>query len=213
MTQQPNDITRDRLLDQAERLFAEKGYDAVSVRTITHAAECNLAAVNYHFGSKMTLYLEVFRQRWVPRTRRIRGCVLSMLSETQFPEVKDVARAVACAFLEGPISDEERRRHVQLMQREMTTPTEALDMVVNEVMVPFQKELGQFVRPHLPADVDEESLRLSLLSILGMTLYFTIARPAVSRLTGREYDDAFKSRLIDHITAFSIDGINALKKD
>ncbi|MEJ2220434.1 MAG: TetR family transcriptional regulator, partial [Desulfobacterales bacterium] len=60
-----NDHTRERILDEAESLFALKGYDAVSVREITGAANCNLAAVNYHFGNKRNLYLEVFRSRWL----------------------------------------------------------------------------------------------------------------------------------------------------
>lgn len=54
------DPTRERLLNEAERLFAGKGYDAVSLREITTAAGTHLAAVNYHFGSKENLYLEVF---------------------------------------------------------------------------------------------------------------------------------------------------------
>ena len=66
------DPTRERILDQAEILFAQKGYQAVSVREITTAARCNLAAVNYHFGNKENLYLEVFRARWVPRAGRVR---------------------------------------------------------------------------------------------------------------------------------------------
>lgn len=42
--------THERLLDHAERLFAEKGFAVVNVREITTAANCNLAAINYHFG-------------------------------------------------------------------------------------------------------------------------------------------------------------------
>jgi len=63
--------TRERILDVAERLFMENGYEATSMRTITSAAEANLAAVNYHFGSKEALLREVFRRRlaWLNRER------------------------------------------------------------------------------------------------------------------------------------------------
>ena len=60
------DIPRERLLDEAEALFSEKGYNAVTVREISAAADCNLASINYYFGNKKNLYLEVFRERWVP---------------------------------------------------------------------------------------------------------------------------------------------------
>src|SRR5438445_6891162 len=58
--------TRERVLDTAERLFAEKGLEAVSVRDITQAAEANLGAVNYHFGTKEALITEVFERRLTP---------------------------------------------------------------------------------------------------------------------------------------------------
>ncbi|MBI4741346.1 MAG: TetR/AcrR family transcriptional regulator [Betaproteobacteria bacterium] len=55
--------TRERILDVAERLFMAHGYEGTSMRMITGAAEVNLAAVNYHFGSKEALLRDVFRRR------------------------------------------------------------------------------------------------------------------------------------------------------
>ena len=55
--------TRDRILDAAEGLFVEHGFDGTSMRMITSAANANLAAVNYHFGSKDALVQAVFRRR------------------------------------------------------------------------------------------------------------------------------------------------------
>ncbi len=63
--------TRLRLLDAAELLFTEHGFEATTMRQITGAAEVNLAAVNYHFGSKEELIREVFRRRltWLNQQR------------------------------------------------------------------------------------------------------------------------------------------------
>jgi len=55
--------TREQIFLAAEKLFAERGYDGVSVRDIVAAANVNLAAINYHFGSKGELLLEIFRRR------------------------------------------------------------------------------------------------------------------------------------------------------
>ena len=55
--------TRDRILAAAETLFAQRGFDGASLRQLTTAAGVNLAAVNYHFGSKEKLVEEVFRRR------------------------------------------------------------------------------------------------------------------------------------------------------
>ena len=57
------DATRDRIFRAAERLFATRGFADVSVRDITTEANVNLAAVNYHFGSKDALLLDIFMTR------------------------------------------------------------------------------------------------------------------------------------------------------
>lgn len=61
--------TRDRILHTAERLFADAGIAATSLRTITTAADVNLAAVNYHFGSKDALVEAVYREHLEPLNR------------------------------------------------------------------------------------------------------------------------------------------------
>jgi len=63
--------TRLRVLDAAELLFTEQGFEATTLRQITGAAGANLAAVNYHFGSKEELIREVFRRRltWLNQQR------------------------------------------------------------------------------------------------------------------------------------------------
>ena len=55
--------TKDRILGAAEELFAQHGFSGTSLRQVTSRAEVNIAAVNYHFGSKENLVNEVFRRR------------------------------------------------------------------------------------------------------------------------------------------------------
>ena len=74
---EPSD-TRTRLMRLAETMFAERGYDGVSLRELTAAAGVNLAAVNYHFGSKEGLLAAIFESRCRPmnelRLRRLEAC-------------------------------------------------------------------------------------------------------------------------------------------
>lgn len=62
--------TRERILDAAELLFSEQGYEAMSMRAVTAQAGVNLAAVNYHFGSKHDLCMEMLRRRIEPINRK-----------------------------------------------------------------------------------------------------------------------------------------------
>lgn len=214
MDQQPkSDTTRDRLLNQAEILFAASGFHAVSVREITAAADSNLAAVNYHFGNKTNLYLAVFEERWVARARHIRRAFEATLAGKESPGVEEISRALADAFLKGPWSDAERLRHSQLIQREMVNPTRALDLVGKQVMIPFFTEIGQRLRPHVPEDMDDEQLQLNILSIFAMVIYFNFARAAVTRLLDCSYDDAFKTRLVEHIAGFAAGSLQTAGKE
>jgi len=94
--------TKDRILDSAERLFAERGFAATSTRTITTEAGVNLAAVNYHFGSKGSLMLAIFERRLGPiNTQRME--MLGELEEAAPGEalkVEDVLRAFLAPVFE-----------------------------------------------------------------------------------------------------------------
>ena len=79
--------TRARILAAAEQLFTEHGFEATSLRLITGAAKVNLAAVNYHFGSKEALIQEVFKSR------------LSRLNEARLTELDRLEAAAKGAPL------------------------------------------------------------------------------------------------------------------
>ncbi len=203
-----NHSTKERILEKAESLFAEKGFHGVSIREITTAAKCNMASVHYHFNSKLNLYLEVFRSRWIPREKQMYDAFLASLEGEEAPEPGKVLTALANAYLKGPMSDEESRRHRQLIVREMQTPTEAFKLAANETMRPLFTTLYNLLKPSLHNGSDG-NLTFDIMSIFGITLYLNYSRPMVSQITGKEYDDTFKSLLIDHMVRFSLNGLGS----
>ena len=90
--------TKEIILDTAERLFAERSYASVSLREITAEAGVNLAAVNYHFGSKDALLLAVFQRRAVDLNRER----LNLLREAESragggpAPLRDIIHALVC---------------------------------------------------------------------------------------------------------------------
>lgn len=201
------DPTRERLLDEAERLFAQKGYDAVTLREITSAAGTNLAAVNYHFGSKENLYVEVFRTRCLERARKMHQPLNELDKRGDFtPE--ELVRTLAKAFLSGPLTDEERQRHSQLLAREMDSQSEAFKIFSREAMMPFMGHAVRMWQRCLPHPVNPDRLKLMLLSIFSQVLYFNFARPVVTLATGRQYDPEFVEQIVEHITQFALYGLN-----
>ncbi|MCE2515677.1 MAG: TetR family transcriptional regulator [Acidobacteria bacterium] len=98
--------TKDRILDVAERLFADRGYPATSLRDITAEAAVNLASVNYHFGAKESLLAALLERRFAPLNRRR----LELLDEIEVevgagrPAVEEVLRA----FLAPPFEMQQK---------------------------------------------------------------------------------------------------------
>jgi len=203
------ELTRDRLLDEAEELFAQRGYHAVSIREITKAAESNLAAVNYHFGNKQNLYLEVFRSRWLPRASRIQQSFRQSLKNNGNATPNMVVQSFARAFLEGPMSADERTRHLKLISGELVQPTEAFELVVEQVFRPLFGKLLEDLQKVMPDTIDEKQMVLNVFSILSMVLYFNFARPLISSFVGGREGNELETRLVDHIVQFSLNGVNA----
>src|SRR3982074_3153715 len=88
----PSDHTRAAILNSAERLYADRGFADVTLRDIAAAADVNLAAVNYHFGSKDELIAELFVTRSLATNRE-------RLNELKAAEIAGGGRAGLDAIL------------------------------------------------------------------------------------------------------------------
>src|SRR4051812_25736558 len=115
----PADTTRERLLDTAERLFAEYGYQATTMRTVTTEAAANIAAVNYHFGSKQALLEAVVHRALGPvvEERRRR---LDALGED--PGVEAIVDAIISPMIERVGAEPEPSRVIRLLGRLFVDP-------------------------------------------------------------------------------------------
>ena len=98
LTATGTDQTPQRLIEAAAKLFAENGYAATSVRDLTAAAECNLAAVNYHFGSKQGLYEQVFKDMLGALRQQRIAAVKAVLDEAV---ARQHIEMVLCALCRG----------------------------------------------------------------------------------------------------------------
>ncbi|MCB1231584.1 MAG: efflux transporter outer membrane subunit [Verrucomicrobiae bacterium] len=152
--------TRDRILDAAERLFSEHGFQAVSLRQITSTAGVNVASVNYHFGSREALVSEVLARVLDPINReRLR--LLGEFEAEAGGEPVPIERIVEAAYrpivIDMPKSHEATRRFLRLAGQCLGGQTdeypETIKRVFSEIVDRF---LAAFTRtlPHLePADI------------------------------------------------------------
>jgi len=200
--------TRERLLDVSERLFAEHGFTGTSVRDITAGADCNLAAINYHFGGKELLYQEVFRRR-LGRMREERLASLREVREAgREIELETLLRSFIRAFLAPFAAPEEGRLWVQLMWRELSEPHLPSGLFTAEIITPVYEELTAALFRACPglgpaaARRSTHSLVAQLSHFLRFDRYFTGAD------SGHE-PSLNDPGLVEHVVHFSAAGIRA----
>ncbi|MGA2245001.1 MAG: CerR family C-terminal domain-containing protein [Verrucomicrobiota bacterium] len=202
--------TRLQLMEAAGEVFAEFGFREATVREICRRAGANVAAVNYHFGDKETLYIEVLRHA--------HGRALA-----KYPPLLDVAedappekklRAFVKSFLLRIFDKGATGWHGKIMSREMIEPTAALDSLVEERMRPMAGQLWQIVAGILHCPLNDERVRLYAFSVVSQCVFYHHCRPVVSRLFPDQpaMDQAGIERLADHITRFSLAAMKHLPK-
>lgn len=207
MADQPD--TKERILDAAEALFAEHGFAHTSMRAITSTAGVNLAAVNYHFGSKEELIKAVFSRRYEPLNVERLGRLEALERRGEYT-LEELLEAYIAPNLElsqshGAVGD----RFVKLIGRSYTEHNEALrDHVyaINRELVTRFKAAFQKALPHLTRQ--ELSWRLHFL--VGAVSY-TMAGPDLIRLmAGSQISDAANARaLLARLIPFLAAGLRA----
>ncbi|NOZ78666.1 MAG: TetR/AcrR family transcriptional regulator [Acidobacteria bacterium] len=207
---EPGDATRTRLLDAAERLFAEKGFEHTSVRDITANAGTNVAAVNYHFGGKDNLYREVFHRRLADlRERRISTLADLFESPGGTATLEDVVSTFTSAFLEPLMDHSEGRLLIELIAREMVSPHLPRVVFFEEMIDPVRESLGRALRSVVPGLTEDQASRC-VHSIIGQLVH-VIHHAQLSEQAGRQPQEELDLHTIaDHVTRFSIGGIRAI---
>jgi len=203
----------NRLLDAAENLFAEKGFDGTSIREITSQAKCNLAAVNYHFGGKEKLYSEVFRRRMIAmRDVRI-ASIEEVMSQTDHePTLEELIRGFATAFIEPLIDQSSGRRFMKLMVREMSDPRLPRKMFVEELAAPTLSALGKAMAKLYPG-LDQRKIVLSIMSIVGQLVQVIRLNEMCDIEDFVGVPAPTLTEMVDHIVEFSTAGIQAMVEE
>lgn len=189
--------TRQRLLEAAAQVFAEKGFHAASVRDIVERAGANVAAVNYHFGSKEALYLEVLRGTCRSSKDRFGG-----LQHDGPPEER--IRRFVRGFLEHLLSDTDPMQ-ARIFMRELSDPTSALDTIIEEAARPVSMALSSLVKELCPGLADRDAL-LCAQSVIAQCVFRKSHQAFLERLQAEPSD---LDTLTEHIVAFSLAGIRA----
>lgn len=199
--------TRERLIEAAGCVFADRGFGHATVREICAKAGANLAAVNYHFRDKEGLYSAVVAQAQVGHGAmdHVRGEV----AEGATPEER--LRVFVRNYMRRLFDENRPAWNGKLIAREMIEPTAALDHVVANMIRPRFEFLSSLVREILGNAASDDRVRLCAASVIGQCLIYAHCRPVMDRLFDDErYDRRRTEQRADHIAEFSIAALRAI---
>jgi AcrR family transcriptional regulator len=204
--------TKNRILDAAEALFMEHGFEATSLRQITALAEVNLAAVSYHFGSKEELFESVLTRRLDPMNRE-RIALLTRFEREAAPEALSCERVLTAMFIPALELARDRERggqnFLRLLGRAYADPAPFIRRFLSEqyaVMIARFKAAFARALPELPKK--ELSWRLHfVMGALSYTLAGTDALKLIAALSPREAGN--DEMLLHRLAPFLVAGLKA----
>ena len=202
--------TRDRLLNAACAIFAEKGFRDATVAEICEAADANIAAVNYYFGDKETLYDEVWRHAFAitKGTYPLDGGL------PEEPTLEDYLHSYAHALLHRIFCEAEAGLFPKLLYREMAAPTLALERIAKEAIFPQNQFLGKAIQQTLGTALDEKQRALCMHSIIGQCVFYNFGRPLRERMLGKKtMPENEIEQIARHIARFSLGGLKEIQND
>jgi AcrR family transcriptional regulator len=215
MAEVRNIDTRERILDAAERLFMAHGYEGTSMRQITGDAAVNLAAVNYHFGSKESLMQEVFRRRlgWLNEERMRVLNEMELAADGNPLKPSQIVDGYFGTLLR--MADEDERGGVtflRLLGRTLTDPSEFIRTFLAEEYAGVMERYKSALLKALP-DVPKAEIVWRFHFMLGATSYAIAGTDALRVVTDWQIEPSDTvdrtDRLLPRLMSFLLGGLRA----
>lgn len=201
--------TRERIIDVAGALFAAQGFRGATIRDICGQAGVNVAAVNYYFRDKESLYAEVLQHAH-------RYCEDKYPLDMGVPEGGGPEERLAGfvrSFLRRIVDVGRPSWHWKLVAMEMADPTPALDVMVEQSVRPMFSMIVAIMRELAGPDTSEREAVRYASSVVGQVLFYRHARAVIERLgVWNVNSEAELDALARHIVAFSLGGLARVKE-
>jgi len=201
-----SDKTQEKLLDAAEALFCEKGFEGTSVRDLTTAAGCNVASVNYHFGGKDKLYVEMFRRQMRRLFERHKELIDS-LAENSDAKLEDLVRGAITGPLKAIESEDKSAVVMKMLVREVLNQHVDKNEIISDLKNEFFPLFCDAMMRFCPG-LDLEPARLCMFTLDALVVHpILFYEIYLETVPGIKADG-----IIEHIVKFSSAGIRGLVK-
>ena len=196
--------TKDRILASAILLFESNGFEGASVRAICSQANANIAAINYYYGSKESLYGEV-----------VKHVFLSSDGSESMPRLghnPTEPLAQLCAWVEWHVIrylPEHNSTLATFIRRELANPSPLLQEIVDVTILQSLVALKEIVAAILPKTASDDEVNHHCLQINGPTMVAAILQPINTRMPGFEPTNMPVETLVRQAQIWSLAGLKA----
>ena len=198
-----------QLLEAATKVFSKKGFRDTTISDICDEAESNVASVNYYFGSKEELYAEV----WKTANQKTLEKYPPDYGTSPESNPQERLRAFIRSLLHKILDSGQLGSAGKILMMELTNPTEAIELVKRDSLEPIRKRMRAIMSELLGPDVPEKRRIFCVLSTInqcfGLGLRKGVLPPPLKAMEKKE----LLEELTEHITLFSLAGIEAVKKE
>lgn len=197
--------SRERLLDAAEQLFAEAGFNGVSVRRIVEVAGVNLGAIPYYFGTKEELFREVLFRRASPLRDLRRQLLAELFERSPEPSLEEVVWVlIEPAFRASRENDAFRK----LLGRASTDPAPEVRRILAEVYSIEFMTVPKILRERLK-DLDETEFFWKLNCFYGVMLFVQADTGKIQTIAGQDFDTSQPAVALKYVVPFLCAGLRA----
>jgi AcrR family transcriptional regulator len=191
--------TVTRLLDAAEHLFGELGYDAIGMRLLAEKAGVNLGAATYHFGTKEALYIETFMRRFRP-TNAERLELLKAAEAKAGGRSLPVEVVVECMLRPPFESGLKHPAFHRFLARNLLMPPPFIHPAIIQEIDPGMRALIAALKRSLP-EVPEDLIHLRTMFAMGSLLMFTIHANELPGMTNPKLHEPLLREIIGYVSA------------
>ncbi len=203
---QDNLNARERILASAETIFLQDGFDSTSIRELTEAAGVNVALVNYYFGSKRNLYLEVLRRKFSTAAAQKCQALGEKLAAQTEPDLHQVISAYVELYLGSDQSAQATQQFLKLISRHFSEDEDAMELLLEELVIPIHQLMKRSIR-QIDPQLDSNKLSLCIGSITGQIFHFLRFPHAFKTLVQLPENKILREEMAKHIIEFSLKGI------
>ena len=175
--------TKEKLLQMATKMFAERGIDGVSTRELVKKSEINLCSINYYFGTKQKLY-EAVMDRVFEHIQQNFLKDIKKQQEASNLSPKEKIMQIINSFFDFLCSHIVSDTQAELLVREMFNPSSVYDKFYSDSLEPIHRYLTKLIADLWHLSSDDERAVLQTHFLLGQVLIFRIHKVALFRRLG-----------------------------